>query len=131
MLHRALLGSLERFTGVLIEHYAGNFPLWLAPVQISLIPVGEDHREYCQKLAQELQAENLRIEIDNSDEGVGKKIRKAILQKIPYMLVIGDKEMKSKKLHIRKRGSEDVKEIKKDKFVKQVKKLVEERSQEL
>ncbi len=131
MLHRALLGSLERFTGILIEHYAGAFPLWLAPVQIKIISVGEKHLEHCQKLAAEFKAEDLRAEIDESDETVGNKIRKAIMEKVPYMLVIGDKEMKSDKLHIRCRGSEKVIEVKKDKFLEWVKKLVKSRSQDL
>lgn len=131
MLHRALLGSLERFTGVLIEHYAGEFLVWLAPVQIVVITVGSVHIEHTKKLSEELKAENLRVEVWDENETVGNKIRKAIAQKIPYMLVIGDKEMKSKNLHVRKRGSDKVEEIAKKKFVENVKKLVESRSQEL
>ena len=131
MIHRVIYGSIERFLGILVEHYAGKFPVWLAPVQVKIIAVGGGHVEYCQKLAKEFEAQNIRIEIDSSDETVGKKIRNAIKEKVPYMLVIGDKEMKSKKLHIRQRNSEDVTEIKKDKFIKHVKELIETRSSEL
>lgn len=131
MIHRAILGSLERFMGILIEHYAGEFPLWLAPVQIVVITVGSAHIEHAKKLAEELKTENLRVEVWDENETVGNKIRKAIAQKIPYMLVIGDKEMKSKDLHVRQRGSDKVKEIAKDKFIQQVKKLVEIRAQKL
>lgn len=131
MLHRALLGSIERFAGLLIEHYAGAFPLWLAPVQIVLITVGESHLKHATKLAHEFKNNNLRIEIDSSDETVGNKIRKAVAQKIPYMLVIGDKEIKSPVLHIRKRASAKVEEIKQDKFIEHVKKIINNKSQEL
>jgi len=131
MIHRALLGSLERFMGVLIEHYAGAFPLWLAPVQAVIITVGEKHEKHAQKLAQELIAEDLRVEVWNENETVGNKIRKAIAQKIPYMLVIGDKETQSKNLHVRQRGCEKVEEISKKDFIKSAKDLVEKKSQEL
>jgi len=120
MIHRALLGSLERFMGVLIEHYAGAFPVWLSPVQIILISVGESHREYCQKMAGEFREKDLRVEVWDEDETVGNKIRKAVKQKIPYMLVIGDKEMSSPNLHVRKRGEKDTLEIPKDKFLKDI-----------
>ncbi len=131
MLHRALLGSLERFTGVLIEHYAGAFPLWLSPVQIVMITVGSAHIKYAQKLAEEFRALNLRVEVWDENETVANKIRKAEKQKIPYMLVIGDREMKSKNLHVRKRGSDKVEEIAKKKFMESIKKLVESKSQNL
>jgi threonyl-tRNA synthetase len=90
MIHRASFGSLERFIGILIEHYAGAFPLWLAPVQVQVIPVGEDHREAAQALAGKLG--EFRVEVDDSDETVGKRIRNAEVAKIPYVLVWGDKE---------------------------------------
>ena len=117
--------------GVLIEHYAGEFPLWLSPVQIVIISVGEKHKEYCQKMAEELKEKNLRVEVWDENETVGNKIRKAVSQKIPYMLVIGDKEMGSDKLHVRKRGEKDVAEMDQDKFLKQVDKIIKEKSQEL
>jgi len=131
MLHRALLGSTERFTGVLIEHYAGAFPLWLSPVQIKVIAVGEKHITHCQTLIQEFKSHNIRAVVDISDETVGNKIRKAIKEKIPYMLVIGDKEINSRNLHVRQRGSDKITEIAKDKFIAQVIKLNSTKSTEL
>ena len=131
MLHRALLGSLERFTGVLIEHYGGNFPLWLAPVQIKIIAVSQKHIQACQQLADKFKQQNIRVEIDNSDETVGNKIRKAIQQKMPYMLVIGDKEMQSDKLHIRQRGSEKIIQMPQEKFFQHLKQLIDAKSAEI
>jgi threonyl-tRNA synthetase len=98
MVHRAVLGSYERFLVLLIEHYAGNFPVWLSPVQVKIIPVRENHNEYARKIADELKAINVRIEFDDTDEGMGKKIRAGKVNKIPYMLVIGDKEIESGEL---------------------------------
>ncbi len=103
VIHRALLGSLERFTGILIEHYAGAFPFWLAPVQIRIIPVGEDHREAADALKE--QFGDYRVEIDERDETVGKRIRDAELEKVPYVIVYGDKESDGS-LAVRKRGGE-------------------------
>ena len=103
VIHRALLGSLERFTGILIEHYAGAFPFYLAPVQIRIIPVGEDHREAASRLKEELG--DYRVEVDERDETVGKRIRDAELEKIPYVIVYGDKES-DESLAVRKRGGE-------------------------
>jgi threonyl-tRNA synthetase len=103
VIHRALLGSLERFTGILIEHYAGAFPFWLAPVQIRIIPVGEDHREAVQALKERLA--DYRVEIDERDETVGKRIRDAEVEKVPYVIVYGDKESDGS-LAVRKRGGE-------------------------
>ncbi len=131
MVHRAVLGSYERFLVLLIEHYAGAFPLWLSPTQIIIISVGESHHKYCQELADEFKNNNIRVEVWDEDETVGNKIRKAIGQKIPYMLVIGDKEINSDNLHVRKRGSEDVVEINKQEFFDKIKELVDKKSQEL
>ncbi|TRZ78682.1 threonine--tRNA ligase [bacterium] len=127
MLHRALFGSFERFIGVLIEHYAGAFPLWLSPVQVKIISVGESHIEYCKKLADEFRQEEIRVEIDTDNETVGKKIRKAKTEKIPYVLVIGDKEIESDNLHINIRGQKDIVEMKKDEFVEKIKKEINEK----
>ena len=104
VIHRALLGSLERFTGILIEHYAGAFPFWLAPVQIRIIPVGEDHREAAREL-RERGLGDYRVEVDERDETVGKRIRDAEIEKIPYVIVYGDKESEES-LAVRKRGGE-------------------------
>jgi len=101
VIHRALLGSLERFTGILIEHYAGAFPFWLAPVQIRIIPVGEDHREPAQALKKRLG--DYRVEVDERDDTVGKRIRNAELAKIPFTVVYGDKES-DESLAVRERG---------------------------
>lgn len=121
MLHRALFGSFERFIGVLIEHYAGALPIWLSPVQVKIIPVTERHIEYCQKMANEFLSKEIRVELDSSSETVGNRIRKSVQEKIPYTLVVGDKEMASDKLSIRDRGSADIRGIKKDDFFKEIK----------
>jgi len=102
VVHRALLGSLERFMGILIEHYAGAFPFWIAPVQVRIIPVGEDHRAAAQALAARIP---YRVEVDDSDETVGKRIRNAEVDKIPYVVVYGDKESDDA-LAIREHGGE-------------------------
>jgi threonyl-tRNA synthetase len=103
VIHRALLGSLERFIGILIEHYAGAFPVWLAPVQVRVLPVGEDHREAAHALQEKL--EGLRVDVDERDETVGKRIRDAEVEKTPYVIVYGDKES-DEALAVRKRGGE-------------------------
>ncbi|MBL7141821.1 threonine--tRNA ligase [Patescibacteria group bacterium] len=125
MIHRALLGSLERFIGVLIEHYAGAFPVWLSPVQVYLTPVGKTHRKVAQKIAQELESYEIRTEVDILNETIPYKVRKAEKQKIPYILVIGDKEAKGKNLNVRMRGNIVKRMTKKqflDKILKEVKK---------
>lgn len=121
MVHRAILGSYERFLALLIEHFTGAFPVWLSPVQVKLVAVSEKHTEYVRELAQELREQDIRVEIDITDETVGNKIRKAIAEKVPYMLVIGDKEMKSKNLAVRDRGDDTVREINKSDFIKEIK----------
>jgi threonyl-tRNA synthetase len=104
MVHRALLGSMERFFGVLIEHYAGAFPVWLAPVQAVLIPIADRHIEYAQQVARELKSAGLRVQVDDRNERMNAKIRDAQLQKIPYMLVVGDQEMEQSQVALRHRG---------------------------
>jgi threonyl-tRNA synthetase len=108
MVHRALLGSMERFLGVLLEHYAGAFPLWLAPVQAVVIPISDRHLEYAQWVAAELTAADLRVEVDERSERMQAKIRDAQLQKVPYMLVVGDKEAEAKAVAVRLRSGEDL-----------------------
>jgi threonyl-tRNA synthetase len=103
VIHRAVYGSFERFIGILIEHYAGAFPVWLAPVQVRVIPVGEGHREASHRLEQALS--EFRVEVDERDETVGKRIRDAEVEKIPYVIVYGDKES-DESLAVRKRGGE-------------------------
>lgn len=120
MLHRALFGSFERFIGLLIEHYGGAFPVWLAPVQVKIVSVAETHIPACEKLATELRVAGIRAEIDDANETVGNKIRKAIAEKIPYMLVIGDKEMNAPVLNVRDRGTQEAREIAKEKFIAEI-----------
>jgi threonyl-tRNA synthetase len=108
MVHRALLGSMERFLGVLIEHYGGAFPLWLAPVQATVIPIADRHVEYAHRVAENLRAAGLRVEVDERGERMQAKIRDAQLQKVPYMLVVGDKEAASESAAVRCRSGEDL-----------------------
>ena len=105
VIHRALLGSLERFIGILTEHYAGAFPFWLAPVQVRLIPVAEIHREAVQELRQRLDEEGFRVDVDQREETLGKRIREAELEKIPFTIVYGDRES-DESLAVRERGGE-------------------------
>ena len=121
MIHRALLGSLERFIGVLLEYYAGNLPLWLSPVQVWLIPVGTRHQKYIKEIGNLFKKENLRVEIKDETETVSKKIRGGEIQKIPYLLVVGDKEVKEKSVRVRERGKGDIGIMKLDKFLDKVK----------
>lgn len=107
LIHRALLGSMERFFGILIEHYNGNFPLWLAPVQMIILPIAERHHEYALALERDFKKRNLRSQVDLSREKIGHKIREAELQKIPLMLIIGDKELKNKTISLRVHGVGD------------------------
>ncbi len=120
MVHRALLGSIERFLGVLIEHYGGAFPVWLAPVQVKILPIADRHLEYASEIKKRLEKENLRVELDRRSEKIGKKIREAQIEKIPYMLIIGDKEVKNKSMSLRLRSEEDLGEVKVDKFLRRI-----------
>lgn len=128
MLHRAIIGSPERFIMILLEHFAGALPLWLSPVQVQIVPVGEDHFEYSKTLASELKQHNIRAEVDEANETVGNKIRKAAKQKVPYILVIGDKEIESGNLMVRKRGVEEQISMDKSQFISQVRKEIEEKT---
>ncbi len=127
VIHRSSIGCFERTMAFLIEHFAGAFPVWLAPVQVALIPVGTAHVKPAQKLAKEMKEANIRVEIYDQNETVGYKIRRAEKQKVPYMIVMGDKEVKSKKLFIRVRGQEKIKEVDRAKFIVQVKEEIEKR----
>jgi len=127
MIHRALLGSIERFIGILIEHYAGNLPLWLAPVQVWIIPVGSSHKKYADQIAKEFQTLDFRFQVKDENETISKKIREGELQKIPYLLVVGDKEMKTKSVRVRERKKGDIGMIKLDKFLKKIKIEIEKK----
>jgi threonyl-tRNA synthetase len=107
MVHRALFGSVERFFGVLIEHYAGNFPLWLAPVQMAIVPIAERHMEYAENVRQQLQSAGFRVELDTRNEKMNAKIRDYTMQKVPYILVVGDKEAAANAVAVRTRGVGD------------------------
>ena len=125
VIHRAISGSLERFMGVMIEHFAGAFPLWLSPIQVAIIPISEKHFDYAKKIEKELQKNNIRIELKNENETLGKKIRAAEMQKIPYLLIIGDKEIEAQSVSVRERGKGDLGAIKIDAFVEKVKNEIE------
>ncbi len=112
VIHRAILGSTERFLGIIIEHFAGAFPFWLSPVQAAIVPVGLSHLESSRKLALRLQENGIRVEVDESNETVGYKIRKAEKSKVPYMIVIGDKESDLQTIALRARGSKEIKDVK-------------------
>ena len=126
MIHRALLGSMERFMGVLIEHYAGAFPLWLAPVQAVVIPIADRHSEYAGKVADDLRASGFRTEVDDRNEKTGYKIREAQLQKIPYMLVVGDREQEAGAVAVRSRSEGDLGAISVADLIQQFKKELTE-----
>ncbi len=124
VIHRAPLSTHERFMAFLIEHYAGTWPVWLSPIQVAIISVGKEHHNFCQQLAEEFKKTNIRVEVDDANETVGNKIRKASHNKIPYILVIGDKEMKSEELAVRVRGQEKLLKIRKKEFIDHVLKEV-------
>jgi len=128
MVHRAVLGSYERFLVLLIEHFAGAFPTWLSPVQVIVIPVSEEKfGDYAQKVKEELMAAGVRAEVDNSAESLGKRIREAEKQKIPYMLVVGEKEMTSDSVAVRKRNEKEQKTITVKEFLEEIKKEIEDK----
>ncbi|MDT2595450.1 threonine--tRNA ligase [Enterococcus dongliensis] len=128
MIHRAVFGSLDRFLGILIEHYAGAFPLWLAPKQVALLSVAQTHKNGVEKLFQEFHAAGIRVEKDLRNEKLGKKIREAELRKIPYILVIGDKELAEGTFAVRKHGSDGVKQLTKIEFMELLKQQIQEKN---
>lgn len=125
VIHRAILGSIERFFGVIIEHYAGAFPVWLSPVQVKLVSVSEAHIPACKRLADEFLEAGIRVEIDENNETVGNKIRKAVNEKVPYMLVIGDKEAEAANLSVRDRGAMETRDISREEFISEVKNKID------
>jgi len=131
MVHRALYGSVERFFGVLIEHYAGAFPLWLAPVQIGLVPISERHHEYARQVKAELEAAGLRVEIDDRNEKMNGKIRDFANQKTPYVLIMGDKEAESHAVSVRTRGKGDQGSVGVTDFVAKCQQLISSKSTDL
>lgn len=127
MIHRVVYGSIERFIGILTENYAGAFPTWLAPVQIKILPISEKHLAYCQDVAKKLEAQGIRVEVDESSEKLGYKIRKAQMEKVPYMAVVGDKEMENGSFGLRDRSKGDLGDKPIDEVVAHIQKLTETR----
>jgi threonyl-tRNA synthetase len=125
MIHRALMGSMERFMGVLIEHYAGAFPVWLAPIQAKLIPIADRHLDYAQKVADQLKQAGIRVEVDSRSDRMSAKIRDAQMQKIPYMLVVGDRESEAGKVAVRLRSEEDLGAMSVEDFLKRAQQDIE------
>ena len=118
VIHRAILGSLERFIGVLLEHTAGKLPLWLSPTQVSILTVNDSHKKFAQEVVEKLEDNNIRVHFDNKNQSIGKKVRESIIQKIPYAVTIGDKEVKAKKLAIRSLDGKLKFGVSTDKFIK-------------
>ena len=125
MLHRVIFGSIERFIGILIEHFAGAFPTWLSPVQVKILPIADSHLEYANRVKEQLLEEGIRVEIDERNEKIGYKIREAQLQKIPYMLVIGDKEVEANKVGVRSRKDGDQGAVSITDFINKIKTEIE------
>jgi len=128
MIHRALFGSMERFFGVLIEHYAGAFPLWLAPVQVAVLPITDRVNDYAERVAAELRQNHLRVEVNVRSEKIGAKIRDAQMQKVPFMLVLGDREMQEEKVAVRERSQGDIGAMTIAGFVEMARRLVQTRA---
>ena len=128
MIHRALFGSMERFFGVLIEHYAGAFPMWLAPVQVAVLPITDRINEYAEKIAQDLRAAGLRVEVNVRNDKIGAKIRDAQMQKVPFMLVLGDREVEEGKVAVRERSKGDLGAMSLAEFLEMARRLVETRA---
>jgi len=128
MVHRALYGSIERFFGVLIEHYAGNFPVWLSPVQAVMIPISERHAAYAEQVAEKLKAAGVRVHVDARNEKMNAKIREHTLQKVPFLLVVGDKEAEAGEVSVRVRGKGDEGKVKVDAFIARIRRLIETRA---
>ena len=126
MLHRVIFGSIERFIGILIEHYAGAFPVWLAPVQVKILPIADVHIEYAKKVQEEFAKKGIRAELDDREEKIGYKIREAQLEKVPYMAIIGDKEVEANAIGLRSRSEGDLGQIGLVEFEEKIAKFVEE-----
>lgn len=120
MVHRALFGSFDRFIGIITEHFAGAFPTWLAPVQVRILPIADSHKEYAEKLKEKLEEYDIRIELDEREEKIGYKIREAQLQKIPYMLIVGDKEVEANAVGVRSRKDGDIGAMSVEDFINKI-----------
>ena len=125
MIHRALFGSFDRFIGIITEHYAGAFPLWLSPVQVKILPISDSHHEYAKEILKKFDEAGIRVELDDRQEKIGYKIREAQLQKIPYMIILGDKEIEAKAVGVRSRKDGDIGQMGVQEFIDKVKTEVE------
>lgn len=128
VIHRAIFGSIDRFFGILIEHFAGAFPVWLAPVQVQIIPVSQVHLDYCLQVQKELKNQGIRVKIDDRNEKLGYKVREAQMGKIPYMLVLGDKEETENEVNVRKYGEQEFENVTIETFIKKMVQQIKERS---
>ena len=128
MIHRACFGSMERFIGILTEHYAGAFPTWMAPVQVKVLPISEKHVEYANQLAKQMRHDYVRVEVDDRNEKIGYKIRQTQMEKVPYMLVVGDKEMEDNSVNVRKHGGDELGTVPFDEFFNSIKIEIKERN---
>jgi threonyl-tRNA synthetase len=128
MVHRALFGSVERFFGVLIEHFAGAFPFWLAPVQIAVLPITDRINDYAEAVANDLKESGFRVDLSLKSDKIGAKIREAQMQKVPFMLVLGDKELEENKIAVRERKAGDLGAMSLDEFKKMAQRLKESRA---
>jgi threonyl-tRNA synthetase len=131
MIHRALYGSVERFVGVLVEHFAGAFPTWLAPVQVAIVPIADRHIDYGNEVVERLKSKGVRARVDTSDNTMKAKIRNQQLHKVPYMLVIGDRESESQTVSVRRRDGGETKGVRVDDFVESIAKEIAVRSVDL
>ena len=120
LIHRAILGTFDRFIAFLIEETKGAFPIWLAPVQVKLLPIADAHVEYAKEVQTKLEEAGIRVELDDRNEKIGYKIREAQLQKVPYMLIIGDKEVEENKVSIRSRENGDLGSMKKEELIQKI-----------
>ncbi len=127
IVHRAVTGSLERFIGILTEHYQGNFPIWLSPVQVALLPISDKHLEHAKKVAKELTENGIKVEIYDKSETLQAKIREATLQKIPYLCIIGDKEVENNEISLRTREGKDLGKLDLSQFLQKVKKEIDKK----
>lgn len=128
MIHRACFGSMERFIGILTEHYAGAFPTWMAPVQVKFLPISEKHVEYAKELAKQMHRDYVRVEVDDRSEKIGYKIRQAQMAKVPYMLVVGDKEVEEGTVNVRKHGGDELGSVPFEEFFNSIKIEIKERN---
>ena len=127
MVHRACFGSIERFIGILVENYAGAFPVWLAPIQVKILPISEKHMAYAAELRKKFKKAGIRVELDESNEKIGYKIRKAQIEKVPYMAVIGDKEVETGTVSVRDRAKGDLGAQRTDEFIAHIKDISDSR----